>query len=109
MQLAPGVQVDNGLHSDGHWGRTAFLLDTPKTTHPGDHLTVTAQHDAAQLSLSLHEGEFTSERPAAATIWMNRAWSGPHPLKEGHAHSPSPYLPSPYSPEPTALSGQALH
>lgn len=109
MQLAPGVQVDNGLHSDGHWGRTAFLLDTPKTAHPGDHLTVTAQHDAAQLSLSLHEGEFTSERPAAATIWMNRAWSGPHPLKEGHAHSPSPYLPSPYSPEPTALSGQALH
>lgn len=109
MQLAPGVQVDNGLHSDGHWGRTAFLLDTPKTAHPGDHLTVTAQHDAAQLSLSLHEGEFTSERRAAATIWMNRAWSGPHPLKDGHAHSPSPYLSSPYSPEPTALSGQALH
>ncbi|OIQ43032.1 MAG: hypothetical protein BM560_02315 [Roseobacter sp. MedPE-SWde] len=109
MQLAPGVQVENGLHSDGHWGRTAFLLDTPKTAHPGDYLTVTAQHDAAQLSLSLHEDEFTSEASVPAAIWMNQAWSGPHPLKKGHAHSPSPYLPSPYSPEPTALSGQALH
>lgn len=75
MDLAPGVQVANGLKSGGHWGRTAFLLDQPETAKAGDRLSVTAQHDASQLSLSVRELLQAEEQPAAA-LWMTQGWNG---------------------------------
>ncbi|WP_083101195.1 50S ribosomal protein L11 methyltransferase [Pseudophaeobacter leonis] len=77
MVLAPGIQVTNGLNSGGHWGRTAFLLDSPKAAKPGDRLTVTAQHDASQLSLSVHETPSradSAESADHAPVWVNPAW-----------------------------------
>ncbi len=57
MQLAPGIQVNNDIGAGGHWGRTAFLLDQPKMLQPGAEIAVTAQHDAAALSLAIdHQG-----------------------------------------------------
>ncbi len=78
MQLAEGIAVDNGLTSDGHWGRTAFLLDLPRQALPGDRVTVTAQHDAANLSLSVHP-EIANAQSTA--MRMNHAWltRQPHP------------------------------
>ncbi|OBY28603.1 50S ribosomal protein L11 methyltransferase [Leisingera sp. JC1] len=84
MNLAPGVQVANGLTSGGHWGRTAFLLDHPETAKAGDLLRVIAQHDAAQLSLSVHELLQAAQEPAAAALWMTRAWKANHPLQADH-------------------------
>ncbi|MEP4038454.1 50S ribosomal protein L11 methyltransferase [Pseudophaeobacter sp.] len=78
MELAPGVSVNNNLQSEGHWGRTAFLLDDPKAAQPGDQMTVTAQHDAAHLSLSVHEAEFTSQAAVPAMIWAKQTLSLPH-------------------------------
>lgn len=77
MELAPGIQVTNGLNSGGHWGRTAFLLDSPKAAKPGDRLTVTAQHDASQLSLSVHDTPSRADNADSADhapVWMNPAW-----------------------------------
>lgn len=54
MQLAPGIVLTNDVTSDGHWGRTAYLLEQSRQGQPGDTVTVTAQHDSAQLSLSVH-------------------------------------------------------
>ena len=54
MQLAPGIALSNDVTSDGHWGRTAYLLDQPLQAVPGGALAVTAQHDSAQLSLSVN-------------------------------------------------------
>lgn len=81
MELAHGILVTNNLQSNGHWGRTAFLLANPKMARPADRLTVTAQHDAAHLSLSLHEADFNPEPAAPATIWMNQTWGEPHHLE----------------------------
>lgn len=55
MTLADGITVANGIHDGGHWGRTAYLTDQEMPVHPGDHLTITAQHDGERLTLSLHE------------------------------------------------------
>ena len=59
MVLAPGISVSNGLSEDaaldGHWGRTAFLLERAIPAHKGARLTITAQHDATKLSISVHE------------------------------------------------------
>lgn len=59
MVLAPGISVTNGLgtedDTDGHWGRTAYLLDRAVPAHKGARLTITAQHDATKLSVSIHE------------------------------------------------------
>lgn len=108
MELAPGILVSNDLDSGGHWGRTAFLLDDPKAAVPGDQMTVTAQHDAAHLSLSIHEEDFVSEVATPATMWMNQAWNGPHRLGDGFAPTTRPNW---Y--QPTALPvenhGQSFH
>ncbi|UWR55522.1 50S ribosomal protein L11 methyltransferase [Phaeobacter inhibens] len=83
MQLAPGIGLTNGLYSDGHWGRTAFLLDASRRLLPGDCLQVTAQHDAAALSVSVHDAEPAADR---AEVWLQPAWrleaepSEPKPL-----------------------------
>ena len=78
MELAPGILLSNDLQSDGHWGRTAFLLDRPHVAAPGTHLTITAQHDASQLSLTVLDS-------IPATGWLKRAldmpqhlWDAPH-------------------------------
>ncbi|WP_096869226.1 50S ribosomal protein L11 methyltransferase [Phaeobacter piscinae] len=71
MQLAPGIALTNGLTSDGHWGRTAFLLDASRRLSPGDDLQVTAQHDAAALSVSVHDAETAASR---AQVWLEPAW-----------------------------------
>ncbi|AUQ73582.1 50S ribosomal protein L11 methyltransferase [Phaeobacter piscinae] len=71
MQLAPGIALTNGLTSDGHWGRTAFLLDASRRLSPGDELQVTAQHDAAALSVSVHAAETAADR---AQVWLEPAW-----------------------------------
>ncbi|WP_127110849.1 50S ribosomal protein L11 methyltransferase [Pararhodobacter zhoushanensis] len=57
MRLAPGIRVTNGVQADGHWGRTAFLLDHPIPAQPGVQLSVCAHHDAAHLSLSVAQDE----------------------------------------------------
>jgi len=75
MELAPGIQVDNGLASDGHWGRTAYLLDQPAKAWPGLQFAVTAQHDSAQLSLSVHEDELRTKVADQAAVWMHPAWN----------------------------------
>ncbi|WP_240705313.1 50S ribosomal protein L11 methyltransferase [Pacificoceanicola onchidii] len=54
MALSPGIHLSNGIHATGHWGRIAVLCDRPEAVTPGDVLPVTAQHDAAQLSLCIH-------------------------------------------------------
>ncbi|AHD08629.1 50S ribosomal protein L11 methyltransferase [Phaeobacter gallaeciensis] len=71
MQLAPGIALTNGLTSDGHWGRTAFLLDASRRLSPGDDLQVTAQHDAAALSVSVHAAGTAVDR---AQVWLEPAW-----------------------------------
>lgn len=73
MELCPGVTLTNGLFSDGHWGRTAFLLDHPKPAQPGDHLKILAQHDASNLSISVHEGAAGSREQSSDTVkWMTQ-------------------------------------
>lgn len=75
MQLAAGIAVDNGLASDGHWGRTAFLLDQPRQAIPGGRVTVTAQHDAAHLSLSVHDQTARGLDAQDMALRMNMAWA----------------------------------
>ncbi|MEW2912265.1 50S ribosomal protein L11 methyltransferase [Leisingera sp. JC11] len=82
MDLAPGIHVANGLHSGGHWGRTAFLLDSPELATAGDRLTVTAQHDASQLSLSVHAPLARSEDAPSAALWMSPAWNANRPVRD---------------------------
>lgn len=55
MQLCEGIVLNNGLYTDGHWGRTAFLLDEPRKATQGAQVVVTAQHDSERLSLSVHD------------------------------------------------------
>lgn len=74
MQLAPGIELTNGLNAGGHWGRTAFLLDSPKPAQSGDRLTLTAQHDASQLSLSVHDTTPSVATADQAPVWVNPAW-----------------------------------
>ncbi|WP_245897339.1 50S ribosomal protein L11 methyltransferase [Roseobacter denitrificans] len=85
MELAPDIVLSNGLQSDGHWGRTAFLLDHPRPAADGTRLTVTAQHDAAQLSLTIAGDEPALRASENATGWLKRAldlpehlWKTPH-------------------------------
>ncbi|MFW8635218.1 50S ribosomal protein L11 methyltransferase [Cribrihabitans pelagius] len=75
MQLAPGILVANGLETGGHWGRTAFLLDRPEFAGAGDRLRITAQHDASQLSLSVHDWLPRMEEAEHAAVWMLGAWN----------------------------------
>lgn len=75
MQLAPGILVANGLDAAGHWGRTAYLLDRPETAAAGDRLTITAQHDAANLSVSVHGTLSRAGDANSATVWLNPAWN----------------------------------
>ncbi len=77
MVLAEGISVTNGLgtddDSDGHWGRTAFLLQRAVPAHKGARLTITAQHDATKLSVSVHEQPHVivnnGDMPVVATSW----------------------------------------
>ena len=66
MDLAPGIGLTNGLSSNGHWGRTAFLLDAPTPAKRGNLMKVTAQHDTSQLSLSAHNLELIQGLYASA-------------------------------------------
>lgn len=79
LQLAPGVVLDNGLNGGGHWGRTAFLLDQPETTKPCDRLRITAQHDAAHLSLSVHGKLPALEETCTPGVWLSPAWMKQRP------------------------------
>ncbi|AHD00156.1 50S ribosomal protein L11 methyltransferase [Leisingera methylohalidivorans] len=81
MDLAPGIQVANDLQSGGHWGRTAFLLDRPLPAKTGAQLRVTAQHDASQLSLSVHGLAPRAGAADSAGLWMTRAWKGGYSLQ----------------------------
>lgn len=109
MDLAPGIQVANGLHSGGHWGRTAFLLDHPETAKAGDRLRVTAQHDAARLSLSVQDLLQAAEEPAAAALWMTRGWIAHRQLLGPGAAAPqAPVRPPSEAPNAHPL-GQAFH
>jgi hypothetical protein len=90
MQLAPGIQVTNGLNSGGHWGRTAFLLDSPKTAKSGDSITITAQHDASQLSLSVHDTTPCVDIADHAPVWINPAWN----LRAAHPQGSDSLAPS---------------
>lgn len=74
MELAPGIKVANGLGDGGHWGRTAYLLDTHHHCRAGDSLAITAQHDADRLSLCI---DGFAQAPAAKTyapIWAAPGW-----------------------------------
>ncbi|MFT7026838.1 MAG: putative O-methyltransferase YrrM [Paracoccaceae bacterium] len=83
MDLAPGIQVTNGLGSDGHWGRTAFLLDRPISAAPGNLLRITAHHDASQLSLSAHKAASCTDGADHAAICVEHTWNGPDFLGDG--------------------------
>ncbi|SPJ22674.1 50S ribosomal protein L11 methyltransferase [Palleronia abyssalis] len=74
MDLAPGIELTNDLTSDGHWGRTAFLLDQPVPVGQGDTLTITAQHDTSQLSLTadeLAEWQYDPHHRIVSHVWDN--------------------------------------
>mgnify|MGYP001627882785 CR=1 FL=1 len=90
MTLAPGIQVANGLASGGHWGRTAFLLDRPVSARPGDQLTITAQHDASHLSVSVHDTAPCTDDAEYAAVWMNQAWN----VRRHHRDSGGPAAPA---------------
>ncbi|WP_425592909.1 50S ribosomal protein L11 methyltransferase [Epibacterium ulvae] len=79
MELAPGISVTNDLGSDGHWGRTAFLLDQPKRVQPGDMMRVTAQHDTSALSLALHENTLQHATSDGAVLWVQKDWAETEP------------------------------
>ncbi|MFW2541791.1 50S ribosomal protein L11 methyltransferase [Primorskyibacter sp. 2E107] len=78
MELTPDILLSNGLYSDGHWGRTAFLLDRPALAEAGDFLRVTAQHDTSELSLSIHMGEAAAGDAAWMPPSSRAAW---HPTR----------------------------
>ena len=109
MDLAPSLKVSNGLGNGGHWGRTAFLLDYPQAAKAGGHLKVTAQHDASQLSLSVHEAIPRASENAAA-LWMTQGWHA------GRQHQPGgeaaglslPVCQPPKAPQ-TQSHGRAFH
>ncbi|MFV1497708.1 50S ribosomal protein L11 methyltransferase [Phaeobacter sp. JH20_02] len=82
MELAPGIQLTNDLASEGHWGRTAFLLDRPRSVSPGDHLQLTAQHDAAALSLAVHDMEASADH---ARVWLQPGWRAGYEHGAGEA------------------------
>lgn len=84
MELAPDILLTNDLYSDGHWGRTAFLLDHPKSADAGSLLRITAQHDSAQLSLSVHDIIPCADDAGHATVWMKRAMRSPRHLQDTH-------------------------
>jgi predicted RNA methylase len=66
MILAPGISVSNDLNTDGHWGRFSYLLDQSTPVSVGSQVTITAQHDATKLSVSIHNSE-VADRPI---IWQ---------------------------------------
>lgn len=70
LDLAEGVRLTNDLEADGHWGRTAFLLDRPAAAAPGDALAVTVQHDAAQLSVSAAEALHRTDEGRRRAPWI---------------------------------------
>ncbi len=109
MELAPGILVANDLRSGGHWGRTAFLLDQPVFAEAGVQLRVTAQHDASQLSLSVHELAHRPEVAEPATLWMTGAWNGGYTLRAGSgADVPAPVVWAPSDAKAVPL-GQSFH
>ncbi len=75
MVLAPGISVSNDLEATGHWGRTAFLLDQPLCVAPGARLRLTAQHDAAHLSLRVNDLYPAMQDAQTAKIWQSAIWS----------------------------------
>lgn len=88
MQLAPGISVTNDMQSDGHWGRTAYLLDHATPATPGDRVTVTAQHDSANLSLSIHLPSLQGQDAGATAIRMNQAtWSRDPAIADAQDHA----------------------
>lgn len=72
MDLSPGIKVSNGLGSDGHWGRTAFLTHSSISVRPGDVLNVTAQHDTSQLSVFADNAVIVADRIDKASEWTQR-------------------------------------
>ncbi|SFG93995.1 Ribosomal protein L11 methyltransferase (PrmA) [Palleronia marisminoris] len=74
LDLAPGIQVTNGLQSDGHWGRTAFLLNQPRSAEPGGTLTITAHHDTSELSVSVHAAVDCTDDAHQRAILMEQVW-----------------------------------
>lgn len=82
MELAPDIIVTNGLQSSGHWGRTAFLLDHPRSALAGDRVKVTAQHDSAQLSLSVHAPVSGTDDATQALLRAKQALHTQPPLRD---------------------------
>ncbi|MBY6057413.1 50S ribosomal protein L11 methyltransferase [Leisingera daeponensis] len=110
MQLAPGILVANGLQSGGHWGRTAYLLDQPVAAAAGDRLRVTAQHDAAQLSLSIDGLTPRAADAEPAALWMTRGWTGAPPvLARGGAEAPAGAAWAPPKAAPPEGGAQPYH
>ncbi|WP_027236308.1 50S ribosomal protein L11 methyltransferase [Leisingera caerulea] len=110
LQLAPGIQVANGMDAGGHWGRTAFLLDRAEAAAPGDRLPVTAQHDTSHLSVSANGPLIPAGEAAAATVWLNPAWRLRRPVRDGGDRTAPP--PAAWSPADTGgagLPGQPCH
>ncbi|MBS0124173.1 50S ribosomal protein L11 methyltransferase [Thetidibacter halocola] len=85
MDLGPGISLTNDLSSDGHWGRTAFLLDRPICAAPGDLLRLTAQHDTSQLSLSVQGFASCTGDPDLPFLWMSHAASSCPPRPDCRA------------------------
>nr|WP_262386348.1 50S ribosomal protein L11 methyltransferase [Roseobacter litoralis] len=84
MELAPGIVLTNDLHSEVHWGRTAFLLDRVETAVAGDLLRVTAEHDSSQLSLSVHDTVVRTDKAGLAKGWLKQALDLPPHLWDAH-------------------------
>jgi precorrin-6B methylase 2 len=90
MELAPGITLTNGLSSNGHWGRTAYLLDAPTSAQPGSVVKVTAQHDTSQLSLSAHKMSDSIAMADHKVIWTEHTWDGTAALEDGADYDLTP-------------------
>ncbi|MEP4197291.1 MAG: 50S ribosomal protein L11 methyltransferase [Aliishimia sp.] len=82
MELAPGILLTNDLNSQGHWGRTAFLLDQPEAVMAGSRLKMIAQHDASQLSVSILETIPSNDAFDQMSTWMKQPLDFPQNLTE---------------------------
>lgn len=70
MNLSPDIKLSNNLSSDGHWGRTAFMLDHPLPAAPCDLLPISAHHDTSQFSLSAGQAIAFASETDDTPVWV---------------------------------------
>lgn len=53
LHLTQEICVTSGIHSDGHWGRTAFLCRAAHPLAAGDTVRIQASHDCSALNVTI--------------------------------------------------------